>query len=264
MSSPIQASLPYIKPTKEAPISYAGYPELENLHYDWQPVEIRSARTIPGGASLKTHGFRAVKHPTAIGVFDESDTWHPSFLAEVEQLLKALTGASAVVTLGAAYRSVTLKGSFAPASFCHSDFTSVGAAMHVGQLDPELADLRLAKRFAAYNVWRLVSGAPQDVPLALCDARSVRSADVVPGKAYYGGPDNTALWGEMAMFRFNPAHRWYFYPDLSNDEVLIWCGYDSDPAFASIVPHTAFSDPTCPTPVPPRANVECRCLAFFD
>lgn len=262
----VEVMLPYIRPSDEEPISHAGYPQLENLTYDWRPVVIASARRIPGGPSLREHGFCAVKQATAAATFDDAGNWKHSFTSEVASLLQQLTGAAEVVIPRetASFRSVQLQGSQAPASFCHNDFTSVGAALHVAQLDRAKAERRLAGRYAAYNVWRLVSPPPQDVPLALCDARSVRSADVVPGKAYYGGPNHTTLFGSMAMFRFNPAHRWYYFPDLGNDELLIWCGYDADPLFASIVPHTAFRDPRCAAGAAPRANVECRCFAFFD
>ena len=265
-SKPVEAKLPYLKPTGEAPISHAGYPELENLDYDWHSVAVANARTITGGATLRAQGFSAIKHNTAVACFDDSDEWKHQFVTEVKALLMEVTGACEIVfpMQASSIRSVKFTGSLAPASFCHNDFTSVGAARHISNLDPEKADARLSKRYAAYNVWRLISKPPQDIPLALCDARSVQTADLIHGKAYYGGPENTTLFGDMAMFSYNPEHRWYYFPDLGNDELLVWCGYDSDPSFASIVPHTAFRDSTCAESADARTNVDGRCFAFFD
>lgn len=266
MSTAIEVSLPYVRPMNQEPISHAGYPELENLVYDWRPMKVRNAREIPGGASLKTHGFCTVPHAPRNTRFDGSNDWMAEFVEEVESLLKQITGAAEIIIPHgvASYRSAAFTGSLGPASFTHNDFTAVGTAQHVANLDPAKAEARLAKRYGAYHAWHLASPPPQDIPLALCDARSVRAADVIAGKAYYGGPDNTTLFGNMAMFRYNPAHEWFYYPDLRNDETLIWCGYDSDPAYASIVPHTAFRDPTSPANAVPRANVECRCFLLFD
>ena len=66
------------------------------------------------------------------------------------------------------------------------------------------------------------------------------------------------------MFRYSPRHRWYYYLDLRNDETLVWCGYDSDPDFPSIVPHAAFKDPSVEDPAAERTNVHGAVYAFFE
>ena len=43
-------------------------------------------------------------------------------------------------------------------------------------------------RYAHYNVWRAFSGAPQDVPLALCDRRSVARDDLIVADAIFDPP----------------------------------------------------------------------------
>ena len=48
------------------------------------------------------------------------------------------------------------------------------------------------------------------------------------------------------------------------DEVLVFKAHDTDIRRAGRVPHTAFTDPTCPPGTPTRASVEMRGLAFFD
>lgn len=256
----------YLAAMPERPISHSGYPELENLVYDWHTVPVLDARAISGGPTLQSHGFTAVRHKTQIEVFDHSDAWHQQFALEVEQIVKTLTGATEVVVpdYGVSIRSTVLSGSQGPAHFCHNDYTPGSAARHIASLDPAKAERRLSKRFAAYNLWRLVSPPPQNQPLALCDSRSVAVGDFIPGEARYGSGEQMGVWGEIACFRYNASHRWHYYSDLDNDQILIWSGYDSDPRFPSIVPHTAIINPDCPPSAPARTNAECRCYAFFD
>jgi hypothetical protein len=256
----------YLAAMSERPISHSGYPELENLVFDWRPMPITDARNVPGGATLRSHGFTAVPHETEIRTFDESDSWHRQFALEVKQIVMKLTGAAEVVVpdYAVSIRSTAFNGSQSAAHFCHNDYTPGSAARHITSLDPAKAERRLNKRFAAYNLWRLISPPPQNQPLALCDSRSVAVGDFIPGEARYGNAEQTGVWGEIACFRYNPSHRWHYYSDLGNDEILIWSGYDSNPEFPSIVPHTAIVNPDCPMDAPPRMNAECRCYAFFD
>ena len=65
-------------------------------------------------------------------------------------------------------------------------------------------------------------------------------------------------------YLYNPAHRWHYFRDMRPDEVLVFKAHDTDPRRAGRVPHTAFTDPTCPPGTPTRASVEMRGLAFFD
>jgi hypothetical protein len=50
---------------------------------------------------------------------------------------------------------------------------------------------------------------------------------------------------------------------MTVDEVIVFKSHDSDPTRTSRVPHSAFTDPTCPPGVPTRASVEVRALALF-
>ena len=84
------------------------------------------------------------------------------------------------------------------------------------------------------------------------------------GEARYGPPENYGVWGEVALLRFNSAHRWYYFPDMRPEEILIFAGYDSDPRYPSIVPHTAVEDPGSSPDAPPRWNIDIRCYALFD
>jgi hypothetical protein len=64
-------------------------------------------------------------------------------------------------------------------------------------------------------------------------------------------------------YLYNPDHRWHYYRDMTPGEVLVFKAHDTDTRRARRVPHTAFTDPTCPPGTPTRASVEMRGLAFF-
>jgi hypothetical protein len=100
----------------------------------------------------------------------------------------------------------------------------------------------------------------QSAPLALCDARSITAAELVPTDLVY--PDKV---GEVYSFVPSPAHRWYYFPQLSPEEVILIKIYDSlsDGKVARLTAHTAFDDPETPADAPPRRSIELRCLVFY-
>jgi hypothetical protein len=63
--------------------------------------------------------------------------------------------------------------------------------------------------------------------------------------------------------RHNPEHRWHYFSGMTRDEALIFKTNDSDRAQPHCVPHSAFSDPSCPKGVPTRASIEMRGIAYW-
>jgi hypothetical protein len=101
------------------------------------------------------------------------------------------------------------------------------------------------------------------VPLAVCDARSVAAADLVPADANFD-KDGTVRWSfEALLLRYSAAHRWYYFSDMRLDEVLVFKRHDTDPQQPHQVPHSAFSDHRVPADQPPRASVEIRTIAYW-
>jgi hypothetical protein len=50
---------------------------------------------------------------------------------------------------------------------------------------------------------------------------------------------------------------------MTADEVIMFKAHDTDGRRSGRVPHSAFTDPTCPRGVSTRASVEMRGLALF-
>ena len=70
--------------------------------------------------------------------------------------------------------------------------------------------------------------------------------------------------GEVYSLTFSDAHRWYYYPRMQADEVLLLKCFDSDAGCARFTAHTAFDDPTTGEDAPRRESIEVRTLAFFE
>ena len=66
-----------------------------------------------------------------------------------------------------------------------------------------------------------------------------------------------------AIFHYNPDHRWWYFSNLTRDEVVLLKFHDSEPGKALRTPHTAFRDPTFPD-ARPRDSIEFRSFAFFE
>lgn len=117
------------------------------------------------------------------------------------------------------------------------------------------------RRFAQYNIWRAFSGAPQDVPLAVCDAQSIEANDLLPADAIFDAPGQ-AEWGfESWLIAHNPQHRWHWFSNMTRDEVIIF--KTSDSAFGNAVPHVAFDHPKAEVGWPTRASIEMRATAYW-
>jgi len=131
-------------------------------------------------------------------------------------------------------------------------------------------------RFAIINVWRNITDNPvQTSPLALCDAASVRPENLVVFEIHYHD-----RIGENYFAKHADYHQWYFYPELTRDEVLLIKQWDSFGELArsngtnpdSAAPdmpctfsfHSAFEDPTTPESAPERWSIEVRCVALYS
>ena len=97
----------------------------------------------------------------------------------------------------------------------------------------------------------------RDAPLAVCDATTVAFTDFVPSDLVYR--DRT---GETYRVKYNPAHRWFYVPEMRVDEAILIKCYDSAEDKARFTAHSSFEDPTAPKDVLPRESIELRTLAF--
>ena len=127
-------------------------------------------------------------------------------------------------------------------------------------LTPEEAEAALKKRYVYVNVWRSISGAVEEAPLGICDATSIAEDDMVLMDLKY---DDRI--GEIHRTKYNPDHRWVYFPQMVPDEVILLKCYDTKmDGRARWTAHSAFDDPTSPANAAPRQSIETRSIAFYD
>lgn len=261
--------------TVKAPIAYAARTDFRQRYYAndhgrdtvvvaAEPMPIEDARGVD--LSLDREGFVLVPHVSAVRDFTDREEIAASHPAEIVALLKQVTGADEVIVTSpgvlrfseASGRAGTLDNSH-PARFAHVD---ASAATSAGFAQNNAPAGRAIARYAHYNVWRAFSGAPQDVPLALCDARSVAQSDLLSADAIFDPPGGAPEWSfESWLVAHNPGHRWHWFSDLTRDEAIIFKSSDSQ--LGNVVPHVAFDDPDVAPDAPPRASVEMRAVAYW-
>jgi hypothetical protein len=230
-------------------------------------VPIFDMRPVADGLTLDVQGFALVPAPTAVTDFYDEAQLQEIYYPEAENLVKQATGAARVVvfdhtirrrTPGVEDRTPGIPRQ--PVTRVHGDYTEISGPQRVRDLMGSEADDLLSRRFAIINVWRPIRGPLFDAPLALCDATSLATGDLVPQDLIYR--DRT---GEIYGLTYNPAHRWYYAPAMQADEALLLKCFDSQTdGQARFMPHTSFADPNAPDDMPPRESIELRTLVFFD
>jgi hypothetical protein len=264
--SAVSAPLHYLEPMAEKPVNY-NYPPPPGVPWRTGQYLPHTVPIVDGRGetlSLDEQGFVLTRHETAVRDFYDEREVKQRYYAEVEALVKQVTGAARVVVFDTTVRSGRVEqpgGAIRePARRVHNDYTDKSGPQRVRDLLPDEADRLLQRRFAVINVWRPIVGPLLQAPLALCDARSIDPGDLVVTDLKY--PNRT---GEIQSVTFNPRHRWYYFPRMQRDEaVLIKCYDSARDGRARFTAHGAFDDPTTPPDAPPRESIEARTLAFFD
>jgi len=268
-SRAFQARLNYVGPMTQRPRCYAANPANNVMVRDRRMVWIEDARSRIQPPSLTREGFALFPHKSAVADFHNPQELARVYEPEMERLVREVSGADQVVICGPVIPRFNKEApdsngllTLRPAHFAHIDMCESIVSGFTEQWAPK-NDGRTLVRFAHYNTWRALSPAPQDVPLALCDARSVCAADLVDADSIMDSPGQPASSHVVGVVRHNPRHRWAYFPDLGRDEVLVFKSYDTDGSQPHQVPHSAFKDPSCPRGVTPRASIEARVVAFW-
>lgn len=255
----VRAQVSYTVPTGRRPVlaTRGGGTYLPVEPFE---VAIADAGSFAKSPSLEREGFVVVPQKVAIPDLAVSKDAQAQFRAQVAVLMKAVTGADKIIMSPDTFVRHQVQrapGEHPPIDFVHSDYMPNAAG--VGTIGPaRYGPWSGERRFAMYNLWKLLSKGPTNRPLAVCDARSVADEDIVVGESHHD------IVFETVFLRYNANHRWAYFPRLTCEELLIFKQADSDPTQPRIVPHAAFVDSSCATTDPdPRISMECRCLALW-
>jgi hypothetical protein len=272
----VQAKIDYLLPTSRINRRFwAPGAELNTGVYAPYDVVIRNAR-LAGPFTLDEHGFAIASYPTTIRDWEANYGPDSDYAHAVCAITAQMCGADFVVPMGGMVRSSGLTSATIqpPAAEAHVDFTTRSAQVLAERIyRSRRPDGTGYDRFICFSLWRALSPPPQDMPLALCDGRSVRDdegthntkvdVDELPtGDALFADVPGEEDMMAATIFHHSPDHRWWYFPDMTADEVIFIKFNDSDHSRAWRAPHTAFRDTSRPDAVE-RRSIEFRGVAYF-
>ena len=266
----VEADLTYLLPSSEKPSVQTSAGRVADSpdrtgEFAQRRIPVFDGRPFASQFSLDQEGFEFHQHRTSVTDFLDDDAVRTGYYPEVERLVKKATGAADVFIFDHTVRIEADgkredKGRRAPVQIIHNDYTEKSGPIRVRELlPPDKADAYLAGRFAQVNVWRSIGAPVQTTPLAISDAQTIAPQDLVATDLVYG--DRT---GEIYQLHYNPAHNWFYFPDMTRDEVLLLKGYDSTTdGTARFTAHSAFTNPDAPEDAAPRESIEVRTFVSF-
>lgn len=259
----LEAEFYYRIPTKEGEPkpSFGKHPvDPSVVRHHPHPKRVLNGREIR--TSLDVEGFELVTHESRTENFYDAKEVQSIYYDEMKELAARITGAKVVRTLGHLTRN---EAEAEPGKrlgahrLVHNDFTpALKEQLREFIANPEL----LAGRVVIYNMWRRFDPGKLHAPLAVCDAGSVSPADLLPTDLHnYGGRQGFQL--EIYQSFHNSNHRWFYYPEMERNEVLVFKTFDSemDPFIPTL--HSAFDDPDCPDDAALRESIEIRAICFY-
>ena len=268
----VRAPLTFIVPQDSKPCFHSsaltgGLPKVF-FETEERMVTIRDMRPLADGLSLDRHGFELHHHETAVDDLYDDAAVEEVYRREIEALLTAATGADRVVVFDHTRRSDRTSGAAnpdglrGPASRVHVDYTIASGPVRAADVLGAEAVARILAaggRIVQVNVWRPITGPVQRTPLALADASSIETEELVATDQVF--PDRV---GEIYQVAYGAAQRWYWAPRMARNEVLLIKSWDSlDDGRARFTPHGAFPLSDQSPDAPPRESIETRCYLVF-
>ena len=232
-------------------------------------VPILDMREIAETLSVDREGFELLHHATAVDDLYDDDAIEQAYYPEIEALLRRRFGSGRVVIFDVTRRSddgvgaPNPDGLRGPATRLHVDYTAKSGPQRVKDILGEDEAARLAEagaRIIQVNVWRPIRGPVERSPLALADASTVQQEDLIATDQIF--PDRV---GEIYNLAHAPSQRWYYAPQMTEDEVLLIKGWDSlEDGRARFTPHSAFNLPETRHDAAPRESIEVRTLVVVE
>lgn len=264
----IQAEMLYFKTAVGKP----SFGAINNGENETRLMTVHDASSWSDPPTLDREGIALINYPSVIKDFSDRDAVKSKYGDELAELMRSVTGAKYAFGFGIGHmrfskrRPEDAPSGGRPASLAHVDVTprsapGIGAHNAFYRSPPEV--LKPGQRLVGYNIWRILSEPPHDIPLGVCDQRSVAPEDLVASDGVYGtGADEVR--SEAYLVRHNPKHRWIFFSGMKPGDAMIFRSYESGNRGYPGVPHAAFYDPTCPATAVGRVSVEGRAYVIFD
>jgi len=241
--------------------------ELNNI-FCKKVIRVHNARLLDPPPTLESHGFELVKAPTTLNLLD-NNVVKTEFYKECSAILKEVAGCRQTCCGSHEYRNGFGDRTHDDPQRAKKTPNGSGGAYAQGihsDMSPMVEDamIRVKQHFQFLNIWRSTDLNQNIVmmPLALCDMNSVSPDDVVFGdgivtKQYTKHVDQKLV--------YNPSHRWYYFPNMTPEEILVFRQYDTRQELLNMrtVFHSAVPDPNTPVDAPMRSTIEVRMSALY-
>jgi len=235
---------------------------------DPREMPVHDGWSRAGAFLLDREGFALKEFHHDFERFDDDEAVRSQFYPPVTEFVRSAVGARRVIVFDHTIRSKVNEQQQtaehtttqrAPVMVVHCDYTPVSGPLRVRQLLPDEADALLARRVAFYNFWKPLKRRVEEKPLAMCDVTSAQQEDMLKMVLRY-----RERTGEIFVMRHSSKHRWWYFPDMTPDNVLLLKTYESETdGRARFLGHSAFDDPATPPDAPTRESIEIRTMAFF-
>jgi hypothetical protein len=271
-SQDVRAELTFIVPQDSTPYfesaALTGGEAKVFFATEQHEVAIHDMRPAADSLALDQTGFALLKHATKVDDLYDDEAIVNHYNRELQDLLCSATGADQATIFDYTRRSDSSDGAAnpdglrGPASRVHVDYTVKSGPIRARDVlgaDRFDSVIDAGGRVIQVNVWRPISGPVQRAPLALADAASIASQELIITEQRF--PDRV---GEIYNLAFSPTQRWYWAPEMRRDEVMLIKGWDSvDDGRARFTPHGAFVWQR-DADSPPRESIEARAYLVFE
>jgi hypothetical protein len=270
ISTAVRAALNYTLDNGAPPDYYFYEPDpsvkLNPPGTDTREVEIHDGWPQVEGLSADREGFELHPFSGRFDQFDDDAAIKSAFYDQVIAFVKQHSGAKRVVVFDHTIRKrlpadlkVQTTVQRPAVMLVHSDYTVKSGPQRVHDIVPDEADALLKRRVAFYNVWKPLYRRVEELPLAMCDARTHDPGDMLLMELKY-----RERTGEIYVMRWSPKHRWVYFPFMEAGQALLLKTYDSETdGRARFMGHTAFEHPDTAPDAPKRESIEVRTMAFF-
>jgi len=103
-----------------------------------------------------------------------------------------------------------------------------------------------------------LKGPVEDRPLAICDTRTLNKSDYLATSVTERG-----VGVELQTLSYSSKHQWYYFPEMTQNEVIFLKQYDTkNQQFSKVCAHGSFQDR--PTVQTLRESIEVRTLVLYE
>ena len=269
----VEGALSFIVPQDTKPVFHSTaltggeakiFFELEDVS-----VPVADMRPIAENLSVDTQGFELLHHETQVDDLYDDVAVDSTYYTEVEDILRERFDATLVTIFDVTRRSDDTGGARnpdglrGPATRVHVDYTVASGPQRAKDVLGEAEYERLIEvgaRILQVNVWRPISGPVKRSPLALADASSIATDELVATDQVFA--DRV---GEIYQVAHGAGQRWYYTSEIDRDEILLIKGWDSiDDGRAHFTPHGAFELQETVPDAPPRESIEVRTFVIIE